>query len=432
MRILPFLLVAACAPRASAVVIGIDFGARFLKIAVIKPGSGIEMVFNEASKRKSSAAVAFNLEDERVLGDDAYNLAPRLPRRTYAYIKTLLGKALNSPAVAAMTRLGFPYDFETNKTSSTLAIKQDASTSYLIEELGAFILSYAKKISEAHVEGVVRDCVLTVPPYWKVSERLALLRAAEIANLNVLSLVHETTAVAFKYGFDKETLFAEKPLNVVFYDLGASSYKVSVVEFASTVNKKNKTVGSLTIKGVAWDEELGGVNFDACVADYLVDSFVKEHPKQGKTLRSSERGMAKIRKEAERIKETLRCTAPPLAPRRPPTCPHRCRPHPCHAPAGASTHARELQAQASRCGAGRGRRRCSAAPQLRLAGRGRGQRGRGQRAREPCGGQERSLHESCLSALLAPSRRPAGARLAVAGRRGRDYRRAGRRGLVGV
>jgi hypoxia up-regulated 1 len=139
-----------------------------------------------------------------------------------------------------------------------------------------------------------------------VSERLALMRAAEIANLNVLSLVHETTAVAFKYGFDKEALFAEKPLNVVFYDLGAAAYKVSVVEFASSVSKKNKTVGSLTVKGVAWDEGLGGVNFDACVADYLVDSFVKAHPKQGKTLRGSERGMAKIRKEAERIKETLR------------------------------------------------------------------------------------------------------------------------------
>lgn len=299
-------LLCACAGRAGAVVIGIDFGARFLKIAAIKPGSGIEMVFDEASKRKASAAVAFNTEDERVLGDDAYNLAPRLPTRTYVYVKNLLGKAMGSPAVAALARLGYPYAFELNKTSSTLAVRQDPSTAYLVEELAAFVLSYAKKISEAHVGVVVRDCVLTVPPFWQATERLALMRAAEIAGLNVLSLVHETTAVAFKYGFDKEALFAEKPLNVVFYDLGAASFKVSVVEFASTVSKRNKTTGSLTVRGVAWDEELGGVNFDACVADYLVDTFVKAHPKQGKTLRGSERGMAKIRKEAERIKETLR------------------------------------------------------------------------------------------------------------------------------
>ncbi|KAJ1641373.1 hypothetical protein T492DRAFT_1138318 [Pavlovales sp. CCMP2436] len=256
MRAALLLALCACAGRAGAVVVGIDFGARFLKVAAIKPGSGIEMVFNEASKRSSSAAVAFNMEDERVLGDDAYNLAPRLPKRTFTYVKNMLGKGHASPA--------------------------DADTTYLVEELAAFILSYAKKISEDHVGAVVRDCVITVPPFWKASERLALMRAAEIAGLNVLSLLHESTAVAFKYGFDKEALFAEKPLNVVFYDVGAASYK-----------------------GVAWDEDLGGVHFDACVADYLVDSFVKAHPKQGKTLRSSERGMAKIRKEAERIKETL-------------------------------------------------------------------------------------------------------------------------------
>jgi hypoxia up-regulated 1 len=195
MRVLTLLALCACAGRAGAVVVGIDFGGRFLKVAAIKPGSGIEMVFNEASKRSSSAAVAFNLEEERVLGDDAYNLAPRLPKRTFTYVKNLLGKGLASPAVKALLKLGYPYAFELNKTTSSLAVRQDADTTYLVEELAAFILSYAKKISEDHVGAVVRDCVITVPPFWKASERLALMRAAEIAGLNVLSLLHETTAV---------------------------------------------------------------------------------------------------------------------------------------------------------------------------------------------------------------------------------------------
>jgi len=299
------VLLAACATCAHGVVIGIDFGARFLKIAAIRPGAGIDMVFNEASKRKSSSAVAFNAEDERVLGDDAYNLAPKLPMRTYLYAKTLLGKGMGSPAVEALVKMGYPYDFYENATTKSLSFKQDAEVSYLVEELAAFILSYAKQISEAHVGQVVRDCVLTVPPFWRATERLSLLRAAEIAGLNVLSLVHETTAVAFKYGFDKESLFVEKPLNAVFYDLGASSFKVAVVEFSATVGKKNKTQGAMTVKGVAWDEDLGGRYFDNCVADYLADEFIKAYPKQGATLRGSPRGMAKIRKEAERIKEVL-------------------------------------------------------------------------------------------------------------------------------
>ena len=49
------LLLAARA--AESAVIGIDFGSRFLKVGIIQPGTGIELVLNEATKRKSSSAV---------------------------------------------------------------------------------------------------------------------------------------------------------------------------------------------------------------------------------------------------------------------------------------------------------------------------------------------------------------------------------------
>ena len=35
-----------------------------------------------------------------------------------------------------------------------------------------------------------------------------------------------------------------------------------MVSFYSIVGKKNKTTGGLTVKGVAWDDNLGGRNFD--------------------------------------------------------------------------------------------------------------------------------------------------------------------------
>ena len=45
---------------------------------------------------------------------------------------------------------------------------------------------------------------------------------------------------------------------MVFLDLGAASYKVTVVGFNSVVGKKNKTQGAMSVKGIAWDETLGG------------------------------------------------------------------------------------------------------------------------------------------------------------------------------
>ena len=166
------------------------------------------------------------------------------------------------------------------------------------------MLSYAKQIADNHAGAKVKDCVITIPPFFAHAERQAMINAAAIAGLNVLALVHENTAFAFKYGFDKEKEFADQPLNVVFYDLGATSYKVSLVNFFSTVGKKNKTTGGLTVKGVAWDSMLGGRDFDHVVLDILADEFNKQG-KNGYDVRAYPRAVGKLRKEAERVKDVL-------------------------------------------------------------------------------------------------------------------------------
>jgi molecular chaperone DnaK (HSP70) len=61
------------------------------------------------------------------------------------------------------------------------------------------------------------------------SQPSTFTRALELPGLNVLSLMHENTAFAFKYGFDKEVEFStDKPTNVVFYNMGASAYQARV------------------------------------------------------------------------------------------------------------------------------------------------------------------------------------------------------------
>ena len=72
---------------------------------------GIELVLNEASKRKSSSAAGFNSQKERVYGDDSYNLMGKLPSQQYVLQKLLLGKAVSSAEVASFTDVGFPYEY---------------------------------------------------------------------------------------------------------------------------------------------------------------------------------------------------------------------------------------------------------------------------------------------------------------------------------
>ena len=298
------LLALLAVGSAQCAVIGIDFGARFLKVGIIQPGTGIELVLNEATKRKSSSAAGFTASDERLYGDESYNLLGKLPDKQFVFSKLLLGKPLDSSEVKLFGELGFPYQFVEDDESKAV-VYQYGNGTYKAEEAVAFVLSYAKQIAEKHAGSAVRDAVITVPPFFRHEERLAMMSAASIAGLNVLSLMHDNTAFAFKYGFDKEAEFTGEPTNVVFYDLGASSYKVSLVTFSSVVGKKNKTTGSMAVRGVAWDDTLGGWLFDKIVTDLLVEAFNEKHPSVEPKIDTSAKAMGKLRKEAERVKDIL-------------------------------------------------------------------------------------------------------------------------------
>jgi len=298
---LSVLLLAAAAHGA---VIGIDFGSRFLKVGIIQPGTGIELVLNEATKRKSSSAAGFTQQEERIYGDESYNMLGKLPEKQFVFSKLLLGKPLDSVEVKLFQELGYPYEFTEDEESKAALYKYGNGT-YKVEEAVAFVLSYAKQIAEKHAGSAIKDCVITIPPFFRHEERLAMTSAASIAGLNVLSLMHDNTAFAFKYGFDKEAEFTNEPTNVVFYDLGATSYKVSLVTFSSVVGKKNKTTGTMAVRGVAWDATLGGWLFDQIVLDLLVDQFNEKFPTVEPKITTSTKAMGKLRKEAERVKDIL-------------------------------------------------------------------------------------------------------------------------------
>lgn len=297
------LLLLSLAVSASAAVIGIDFGGRFLKVGIIQPGTGIELVLNEATKRKSSAAAGFNSQNERVYGDESQNLLGKLPKKQFVLAKLLLGKSVSSAEVKSFVDMLYPYEFVTDEDTNAAVVQYDTNSTFRGEELVAFVLSYAKQISEAHAGSSIKDCVITIPPYFDHVQRAAMINAATIAGLNVLSLVHENTAFAFKYGFDKESEFSTEPTNVVFYDLGATSFKVSAVSFFTTVGKKNKTTGGMNMLGVAVDETLGGRFFDQVVLDILADKFNEQL--KGDDVRKHARAIGKLRKEAERVKDVL-------------------------------------------------------------------------------------------------------------------------------
>lgn len=123
------LLCLAALAAADAAVIGIDFGARYLKVGIIQPGKGVDLVLNEATKRKSSTAAGFNNQDERVYGDESFNLVGKIPHKQFIMAKLLLGKNISHPDVLSFKDHKFPYEFSEDKDTQAVLLQVNACQS---------------------------------------------------------------------------------------------------------------------------------------------------------------------------------------------------------------------------------------------------------------------------------------------------------------
>lgn len=90
----------------------------------------------------------------------------------------------------------------------------------------AMLLGELKVIAETDQGAKIADCVISCPVYSTDAQRRALLDAAQIAGLNCLRLMPETTATALSYGIYKTDLPEKDAINVAFVDIGEASLQV--------------------------------------------------------------------------------------------------------------------------------------------------------------------------------------------------------------
>lgn len=112
--------------------------------------------------------------------------------------------------------------------------------------------------------------------------------------------MHENTATALAYGIFKDIrkeFEKEKPTNIMFIDIGASQYTVTIVSFEP---------GKLTVKSSCFDEDLGGRDFDFAIANWLANKFVEKYSKKlSSTPQKKPKVMLKLLAAAEKAKKTL-------------------------------------------------------------------------------------------------------------------------------
>ncbi|OIW27597.1 actin-like ATPase domain-containing protein [Coniochaeta ligniaria NRRL 30616] len=318
---------------AVSAVLGIDLGTEYIKAALVKPGIPLEIVLTKDSRRKETSAVAFKPSPngpkpgeypERLYGSDAIALAARYPGDVYPNLKTLLGLPTDHAAVKEYAARHPGLQLVAHKLRGTAAFKSAGAftpeeEAWMVEELLAMELQSIRANAEALAgpSNTVRSVVITAPPFYTVEEKRALELAADLAGLRVLSLISDGMAVGLNYATTRQfPNIGEggKPEHHLVFDMGAGSTKATILKFQSRtvkdVGKFNKTVQEVQVLGNGWDKALGGDSLNYLIVDDMVSQFV-ESPKAKKVSVAAEsvkahgRAVAKLTKEAERLRHVL-------------------------------------------------------------------------------------------------------------------------------
>ncbi|KAL9670707.1 hypothetical protein QQ045_008265 [Rhodiola kirilowii] len=303
---LVLILVAVSVSPVRSAVSSVDLGSEWLKVAVVnlKPGQvPISVAINEMSKRKSPALVAFQSGD-RLIGEEAAGIVARYPDKVYSNVRDMIGKPYGY-VKELIDSLYLPYDIVEDYRGAVGIRIDDGVTIYSVEELTAMILGYALNLAEFHSKVPIKDAVITVPPYFGQAERKGLLQAAQLAGMNVLSLLNEYSGAALQYGIDKD--FANESRHVIFYDMGARSTYAALVYFSSYKTKEfGKTISAnqFQVKDVSWNSDLGGQHMEGRLVEYFADEFNKQLGNEV-DVRKSSKAMAKLKKQVKRTKEIL-------------------------------------------------------------------------------------------------------------------------------
>ena len=239
--------------------VGIDLGTTFSAVSVVRDGH--PELLAKGTERIIPSIVGFTPEGELLVGTPARNQALLHPERTVRSIKRKMG------------------------TDATVLLDGRA---WSPTEISALVLKEMKRIAEAELGEPVDRAVITVPAFFTDAARQATQDAGELAGFQVERIINEPTAAALAYGLDR----VEDNQLVAVYDLGGGTFDVSIIELNQ---------GVIEVRASHGDTQLGGDDFDALLAGWLVERFVRAHGADADPS-GDPRAMARLARLAESCK----------------------------------------------------------------------------------------------------------------------------------
>jgi molecular chaperone DnaK len=271
-------------------IIGIDLGTTNSCVAIME-GNTTKVIENSEGARTTPSIIAYQDNDEILVGASAKRQAVTNPKNTLYAVKRLIGRKFSEKEVQKDIDL---MPFKIAAADNGDAWVEVRGKKLAPQQVSAEILRKMKKTAEDYLGEEVTDAVITVPAYFNDAQRQATKDAGRIAGLDVKRIINEPTAAALAFGLDKTEKGDRK---IAVYDLGGGTFDVSIIEIADVDGEKQFEV--LATNG---DTFLGGEDFDQRIIEHIIAEFKKD---QGVDLGKDVLALQRLKEAAEKAKIEL-------------------------------------------------------------------------------------------------------------------------------
>ncbi len=265
-------------------VVGIDLGTTNSVVAVMEGGKPV-VIANAEGMRTTPSVVAFSKEGEKLVGQMARRQAVLNPRDTFYAVKRFVGRRYDELSADSKR---VPYTVRRSESGNVKIRCDRLDKDYAPEEISAMILRKLAEEAAQYLGQPVTGAVITVPAYFNDAQRQATRDAGRIAGLEVKRIINEPTAASLAYGLDQQY-----NQTILVFDLGGGTFDVSVLDVGDGVFEVRSTSG---------DTQLGGLNFDKVIVDWLAEDFLA---KEGVDLRRDRQSLQRLSEAAEKAKIEL-------------------------------------------------------------------------------------------------------------------------------
>jgi len=249
------------------VIVGIDFGTRFSTVSIWR-NNRLEVIPDIYGNRTIPSVVCYH-KSAKLVGKNALMMKDINPSNTIYDVKRIIGRTIYDHDITLLQKmLNYKITGDGGKFGN-IVIKLDGDeisgeTTKRPEEVASLIFRELKTMAETYLQCPVSNVVVTVPAYYRDSQRQAIKTAVQIAELNLIQLINEPSAAALAYGMGNKKWINSEFGNVLVYDWGAGTLDLSLLN----INK-----GVFTVLGVCGHNQLGGEDIDYMLLNFAIKQF---------------------------------------------------------------------------------------------------------------------------------------------------------------